>query len=64
VSRFLDVNVPSGLAVETFIRRVAPPQALYQHRSRGYLSVEMLLPLFLLYFQRESGTQYALYNCM
>lgn len=29
MARLFDVNVPSCLAVETFIRRVAPPQALY-----------------------------------
>lgn len=56
----LDVYVPRGLAVEALVRRIASPQALNEHRGGGDLAIEVLLPLFLLHFQRESGAENAL----
>lgn len=55
-----DVYVPRGLAVEALVRRITSPQALDQHGSGGYLTIEVLLALFLLHFKRKSGAEYAL----
>ena len=48
------MNFPRGLAVEVLVRGVALPEALDQAGGGGDLSVKVLLPLLLLYFESET----------
>lgn len=56
VVRVLQVDLPRGGRVEALVGGVTPPQALDQHGRRWYLTIEVLLALFLLHLQCESGT--------